>query len=541
MNLSNKITINYWFKKFHKRPLYYSIGIFSLIWFVFSFSFYLFIKNKQASIVSQTADLLSISLQTNNRILSEALIDTLLSQHHALSAKVCDKEIQILGMNTTTKDCSLNISTTDFLYSSLIPGTRNSLLIVEFSFFKSMSNVFYILSFCIIVFLFVFYFINKLTKKIQSDIIKPLVSNLLSSDELRIVELEDLRKKVIMNTELQSQKATTLAIQENNLKVAHDIRSPVTTLEELLSLIDINNIQIKTSILKSITRIKNISNHLLQEQKQISNNRQIFKYNLHETISDMITEKQVLHPSFLFNLKDNKIVFVNSYLATHDLLRILSNIVDNAVRASNKIKKIDINLSLSQNYLNIQVTDYGSGIKSENLKKIGTKFFTTEDSGSGLGIYTAKKTLEYLGGTLKIDSIQGEGSTVTIQIPAAPSELESNSTAAILIDNDELVRDTWSMLAAKEQLNLVTFSSYNDFISNVKSLNKLSPVFIDSDLGSNIKGEDKVIEITALGFSKIILQSGYSFSKKPKGITKVIGKSFLEALEIIKTQSNPTT
>lgn len=541
MNLNNKITINYWFNKFHKRPLYYTIGIFCLIWLVFMLSFYLFIKHKQVSVVNQTADMLSISLQTNNRILSEALIDTLLSQHQAVKAKVCSQGSQILAMNNTTNDCRIDKPIFNFLYSSLIPGSTDSVLTVEFSFLKSMSIVFYILTFCLLIFVFIFYFMTQLNTKIKSDIIDPIINSLLSSEQLGILELEDLRQKIILNTELQSQKITTLAIQENNLKVAHDIRSPVTTLEELLGLIDISNSQVKNSISKSIRRIKNISNQLLQEQKQINKKNEAFAYNIRDIVLDLIAEKNVLHSNFLFRIIDNQITSLKSYLSDQDLLRILSNLVDNAIRASNSVKKIDISLSINNNRLIIQITDYGVGIDCENLKKIGTKFFSTEKSGSGLGIYSAKKTIESIDGTLNINSVVNQGTTVSIQIPILQPSTEASKVDAILIDNDDLVRDTWVMLAEKENLNLLTFSSYSDFICNAKLLNANSPVFIDSNLGLNIKGEDKAVEILSLGFSKVILQSGYNFSKAPKGVTKVIGKSFFEALAIIKSQPIPTT
>ncbi|MGZ3745655.1 MAG: hypothetical protein ACXVBQ_17455, partial [Pseudobdellovibrionaceae bacterium] len=63
----------------------------------------------------------------------------------------------------------------------------------------------------------------------------PLLNKLLSDEKLGIEELNDLRNRFKMAQELEAQKAVTLAVQENNQQVAHDIRSPVASINELLT------------------------------------------------------------------------------------------------------------------------------------------------------------------------------------------------------------------------------------------------------------------------------------------------------------------
>lgn len=68
----------------------------------------------------------------------------------------------------------------------------------------------------------------------------------------------------------------------------------------------------------------------------------------------------------------------------------------------------------------IEVTDNGIGMESATLEKIFHPFFTTRDSGLGLGLPIVKKTLEENGGSIQVESAPGHGSTFRLTLPAAP-------------------------------------------------------------------------------------------------------------------------
>ncbi len=62
----------------------------------------------------------------------------------------------------------------------------------------------------------------------------------------------------------------------------------------------------------------------------------------------------------------------------------------------------------------IEVEDNGMGIPADVLSKVTTPFFSTKPSGTGLGLPTVMRIAEDHGGTLKIDSVQGSGTTVQL-------------------------------------------------------------------------------------------------------------------------------
>ena len=65
----------------------------------------------------------------------------------------------------------------------------------------------------------------------------------------------------------------------------------------------------------------------------------------------------------------------------------------------------------------IEIQDSGCGISQENVKKIFNPFFTTKEKGSGLGLSIVRKIIEGHRGTIIIESNEGEGTNVKIQLP----------------------------------------------------------------------------------------------------------------------------
>jgi signal transduction histidine kinase/FixJ family two-component response regulator/putative methionine-R-sulfoxide reductase with GAF domain len=71
-------------------------------------------------------------------------------------------------------------------------------------------------------------------------------------------------------------------------------------------------------------------------------------------------------------------------------------------------------------YLAIQVADTGCGIKKGNLSRIFDRYYTTKESGTGLGLAVVERVISAHSGTLHIDSTQGEGTTFTVYFPYKP-------------------------------------------------------------------------------------------------------------------------
>jgi len=66
------------------------------------------------------------------------------------------------------------------------------------------------------------------------------------------------------------------------------------------------------------------------------------------------------------------------------------------------------------------VEDEGDGIAAPDLPHVFEPYFTTKRTGTGLGLAITRKTIEALGGTLRLESRQGSGTRVEIELPSRP-------------------------------------------------------------------------------------------------------------------------
>jgi hypothetical protein len=144
--------------------------------------------------------------------------------------------------------------------------------------------------------------------------------------------------------------------------------------------------------------------------------------------------------------------------------------------------------------------------------------------GNGLGVYSATQTIKRWGGSLEIKSKINFGTTITITLPIIVKQSESETY--VLLDDDELVRLTWTSKAKKAGLTFIPFSNPETLLSAIEKLPKSSIIYIDSELG-NVKGEDIACSLYEKGFLNISMTSGHpaEMFKEFKFLRSVISKS----------------
>jgi len=101
------------------------------------------------------------------------------------------------------------------------------------------------------------------------------------------------------------------------------------------------------------------------------------------------------------------------------LKQVLINVFDNAFKFTPRGGSITITAIREGDYGRISIADTGCGIPTEDLAHVTEKFYKggSQRSGSGLGLAICKEIVELHGGTLRLESLLNEGTTVTIMIP----------------------------------------------------------------------------------------------------------------------------
>ena len=117
------------------------------------------------------------------------------------------------------------------------------------------------------------------------------------------------------------------------------------------------------------------------------------------------------------NKKFSDLPYVECY--PRQINQVLMNILVNAAQAIEKKGIIDISTKAENNFVEIKISDTGTGIPEENLSKIFDPFFTTKEvgKGTGLGMNIAYNIIKKHNGSIDIQSTMGKGTTFLIKLP----------------------------------------------------------------------------------------------------------------------------
>ncbi len=102
---------------------------------------------------------------------------------------------------------------------------------------------------------------------------------------------------------------------------------------------------------------------------------------------------------------------------------VIRNLVTNAVKFTDKDKKVEVKIQSMENHIEVSVMDEGIGIPHEylgKLFKIDEKYKavgTAGEKGTGLGLIICREFVEKNGGEISVSSEPGEGSTFSFTLP----------------------------------------------------------------------------------------------------------------------------
>lgn len=112
-------------------------------------------------------------------------------------------------------------------------------------------------------------------------------------------------------------------------------------------------------------------------------------------------------------------------MTNSDIQQLFLNILINAMEAIQDQGIISISTSYEPDIqsIRIKISDDGVGIAKENLTKMFQPYFTTKSSGTGLGLFIAKKLIDQYGGKISIHSTINVGTTCEIFLPAQNTQM----------------------------------------------------------------------------------------------------------------------
>lgn len=199
---------------------------------------------------------------------------------------------------------------------------------------------------------------------------------------------------------------------------------------------------------------------------------------------------------------------------------------------------------LAGRYVMLSVRDTGSGMKPDVLARATEPFYTTKDSGSGLGLAAVSDFVNQSHGHLTLTSLEGEGTTVIIHLPVHEEEYDdsqqqaSTSTTSsrtlqkqrvriLVVEDNQAVLDAVSLFLQSLGYDILRANDAQEALKTVAENDDIDLVFTDIVLPGGGSGLDLA---RAIGDSrpniKVLFTSGYAEDEAAEnvGIAKDILK-----------------
>ena len=210
----------------------------------------------------------------------------------------------------------------------------------------------------------------------------------------------------------------------------HDLKAPLASILLKLGFIKdyIKDADLQEMITSSERQIKNLANTIktilitskASESKLVINKEQIDIIELTKQAQEQIDINYASKPHAIGihdHREENAPVYADKYLIGN----VMHNLMENAVKYSDKEANVDIDIKQDEHFTIISVSDHGVGIDKKYQKKIFEQFYripaTHHKSGYGIGLAMVKYAVKAHGGTIKVVSEPGKGSTFTFTLP----------------------------------------------------------------------------------------------------------------------------
>jgi len=203
--------------------------------------------------------------------------------------------------------------------------------------------------------------------------------------------------------------------------IAHEIRNPLTTLKGFLQLIQSNtsineNKDYFNIMFSELNRIESILNELLVLGKPHTAN--FTQFTIQHVLDQVITIMNT--QAIMYNVVIQKVfecvpIYIKGDI--NQLKQVFMNLFKNAIEAMPTGGVIIANISQLEGQAFIRIIDQGIGIPNDLIKKIGEPFYTTKETGTGLGLMVTKEIIKHHHGKIRFLSEIMKGTTVEIQLP----------------------------------------------------------------------------------------------------------------------------
>ena len=255
-------------------------------------------------------------------------------------------------------------------------------------------------------------------------------SSAYGNDGETIILLTDVTENYHLNNLISRDKRLT-ALGEMSARLAHQVRTPLSSAILYLSHISSN----KTLDSKTQGVIPKILNRLRQIEKLVDSMLSYIrggiittdKFSLNDLLIDVqsstLLQINNVNAKLTLNCPKQQCIVNGNREA---LFNALSNLIENAIQASNSVPCISLTLSAQDESFNIAVQDNGKGIDESIREQVFDPFFSTRTAGTGLGLAVVSSAVKAHNGDVFIEDVETGGTIFHLLIPATKSSSDEN-------------------------------------------------------------------------------------------------------------------
>lgn len=215
-----------------------------------------------------------------------------------------------------------------------------------------------------------------------------------------------------------------LNVRELAASFSHEMRNPIAVARGFIQLLKDTSLSLEQKefyiymSLMELDRVDHIISNFLTFANAVMEVEEILDLN-HEV------EQAIKAASLLTTRKGIQIYFQKREHQVHiigesnKLQQCIMNLLQNSIEAIEHTGSIHIQLMKSKEHAKIIIQDTGKGMNAEQINRLGTPFYCTKGKGTGLGTMVAFRIIELMNGSVRVESVQYEGTSMTISFPLA--------------------------------------------------------------------------------------------------------------------------
>ena len=223
-------------------------------------------------------------------------------------------------------------------------------------------------------------------------------------------------------TELDTMKTDFIAI------TSHELRTPLTVIRGFIQTLRRKDVRFSEEetdgylevIERQSNRLYSIVEDLLFTSRMEAGivELQFAPFDVKQAVEEVVQERFSSNPRIAITGDSQKAVSDRDRVK-----RVAGNLLDNALRFSSPDSAVSVAIGGSDEWVEFEVTDVGSGIREAELERVFDRFHQVggsmgrEQPGFGLGLYIVKRILEAIDGGIEVDSTVSLGSTFRVRIP----------------------------------------------------------------------------------------------------------------------------